>query len=532
MSLGLTVRPPPTAPVPSLVGSFNTVEVRSELPEYNPMAERNWKNRTLFHGDNLKFLRAMNSASVDLIATDPPFNKNRDFHATPDKLEVGARFQDRWSWERDVHQDWVDRIKDDLPAVWEVIDAANAVYMKKTKKNLKRSRDEVGSDMGAFLCFMAVRLLAMHRVLKPTGSMFLHCDHTASHYLKAVMDSVFGRDNFQNEIVWCYRDVGGGRNTSYYKRKHDTIFWYSKSAAEKKINKMARGPLSETTLDRFGSLFDSKGVITYRKLRDRRPQEFESRKSQGRVPDNLDQVFMSKDQGRLLEDYWTDINPVRKRRKGDYVEEPYWYPTQKPLALYERLIETATGEGDTVLDPFCGCATTLVAAENLNRQWVGIDIWDNAKEVVLQRLAQEWLTEKDSKRFSLVDKDIQWDANLPDRTDDGEEATPFLRVKERIKEPGGKSMTRADMYEYLLEQHGRKCQGCDRQFDDPRYLELDHNTPRSDGGLNHISNRVLLCGPCNKAKSNMYTLSGLRRKNQQAGWMAHQNYKLWGKHED
>ncbi len=130
----------------------------------------NWQNRTLFHGDNLKFLRAMNSESVDLIATDPPFKKGKDFHATPDKLEIGVKFQDRWSWERDVQSGWLDQIKDDYPEVWEVIDAANAVYMHKTKKNLKLPRDEVGSDMGAFLSFMAVRLLAMYRVLKPTGS--------------------------------------------------------------------------------------------------------------------------------------------------------------------------------------------------------------------------------------------------------------------------------------------------------------------------------------------------------------------------
>ena len=173
------------------------------------MAEPNWHNRTLFHGDNLKFLRAMNSESVDLIATDPPFKKGRDFHATPDSLASGAKFQDRWAWKRDVHPKWIDDIKDDWPAVWEVIDAANAVYMRKTKKNLRRPREEVGSDMGAFLCFMAVRLLAMRRVLKPTGSIYLHCDPTASHYLKALLDAVFGWQSFRNEIAWCYRGGGG-----------------------------------------------------------------------------------------------------------------------------------------------------------------------------------------------------------------------------------------------------------------------------------------------------------------------------------
>ena len=187
------------------------------------MIAPNWKNRTLFHGGNLLFLRAMNSESVDLIATDPPFKKGRDFHATPDSIAKGARFQDRWSWDRDVHQDWVDKIKDDFPAVWEVIDAANAVYMRKTKKNLKLPREEVGSDMGAFLCFMAVRLLEMKRLLKPTGSIYLHCDPTAGHYLKELLDAIFGQRMFRNEIVWCYET--GGRAKRYFPKKHDLILW-------------------------------------------------------------------------------------------------------------------------------------------------------------------------------------------------------------------------------------------------------------------------------------------------------------------
>ena len=153
------------------------------------MGTPNWSNRTLFHGDNLGFLRAMNSESVDLIATDPPFNKNKDFHATPDSLAAGAKFQDRWSWERDVHQDWADQITDDYPKLMEAIESARYAH---------------SDGMGAFMCFMAVRLLEMRRVLKPTGSIYLHCDPTASHYLKAVMDAIFGRKQFRNEIVWDY----------------------------------------------------------------------------------------------------------------------------------------------------------------------------------------------------------------------------------------------------------------------------------------------------------------------------------------
>ncbi|MCY3828366.1 MAG: DNA methyltransferase [Rhodospirillaceae bacterium] len=135
----------------------------------------------------------MNSESVDLIATDPPFNKGRDFHATPDSLAAGAKFYDRWSWERDVHEEWSDQIRDDYPFLMEAIESGRYAH---------------SDGMGAFMCFMAVRLLEMRRVLKPNGTIYLHCDPTASHYLKAVMDALFGWRRFGNEIVWCYR--GGG----------------------------------------------------------------------------------------------------------------------------------------------------------------------------------------------------------------------------------------------------------------------------------------------------------------------------------
>ncbi len=438
------------------------------------MGEPNWQNRTLFRGDNLKFLRAMNSESVDLIATDPPFNKGRDFHATPDSLAAGARFQDRWSWEKDVHQDWLDQIRDDCPAVWEVIDAANAVYMRPTKKNLSKPRDEVGSDMGAFLCFMAVRLLEMHRVLKPTGSIYLHCDPTASHYLKAIMDAIFGWRQFVNEIVWSYRSGGGSKR--HFGKKHDTIFWYSVKHNKHTFNTdEVRIPYDAVIAKKWEHKFNKKGKVSG--------------------------------------DVW-DIS-----RPANHSNERIGYPTQKPLALYKRILEASSNKGDIVLDPFCGCATTLLAAERLNRQWAGIDIWSKAHEVILERLEQHWLVTLGKTKHSLLDENVHYSTDLPVRTDSGEKAVPFLRVKVRVKEPDGPRWTRAEMYEHLLEQHGPKCQGCNRVFDDPRYLELDHNTPRSDGGLNHVSNRILLCGPCNRLKSNTFTLSGLRRQNQKRGYM-------------
>ncbi len=135
----------------------------------------------------------MNSGTVHLIATDPPFNKNKDFHATPNSLAKGAKFKDRWRWDEDIHEDWVDQIQDDWPATWAVIDA---------------SRQSFGSDMAAFLCWLGVRLMEMHRVLREDGSIYLHIDHTAHAYVKALMDSIFGQQNFRNEIIWSY-GLGG-----------------------------------------------------------------------------------------------------------------------------------------------------------------------------------------------------------------------------------------------------------------------------------------------------------------------------------
>ena len=482
----------------------------ANLPPPPPISsEPNWKNRTLFHGDNLKFLRAMNSESVDLIATDPPFKKGKDFHATPDSLAAGAKFQDRWSWERDVEGDWIDTIEDDFPAVWEVIDAANAIYMRQTKKNLRKPRKKVGSDMGAFLCFMAVRLLEMHRILKSTGSIYLHCDPTASHYLKAIMDAIFGKNNFVNEIVWSYES--GGRSTTFFPKKHDILFWYSKKPSKQKqyiFNTSAIGiprgkcVLCGVVLEKWNNL---------KKHIDKDGRVFRTIKSAGKTYVYYD------DEPVLPTDVWLGINHLQQKDP-----ERYGYPTQKPLQLYERIILASTNKGDMVLDPFCGCATTAVASERLSRQWVGIDIWKNAHEAIIARLEKERLIapDGDQRRAGLFPVgQIYYEENTPTRTDDGEKAAPFLQVKEKIKEPAGLRMSRKEMYEFLLAQRGQKCQGCDREFDDPRYLELDHNTPRSDGGLNHISNRILLCGPCNKLKSNTYTLSGLRRQNKKLGYM-------------
>ena len=432
----------------------------------------NWRNRTLFHGDNLGFLRAMNSESVDLSATDPPFNKGRDFHATPDSLAKGAKFQDRWSWEKDVHQKWIDQITDDYPNLMKAIE--NVRYMH-------------SDGIGAFMCFMAVRLLAMKRVLKPTGSIYLHCDAMASHYLKTIMDAIFGWENFRNEIIWYYRN-GGGRAKRWLNKKHDIIFWYSKTKKEWTYNGLELGEKRTQNEGTFQGYYktDEDG---------RRYQEV-------RANNNVYRYYVG--DSKNPDDVWL-MNIIAQRNKT----ERTGFPTQKPLELYERIIKASSNKGDIVLDPFAGCATTLVAAEKLQRKWVGIDIWEKAHDIVINRL------ELTTGLFG----NVYYETKPPKRTDTGETDAPFLRVKQRIREPDGPKWSRTEMYEYLIEQYGIHCQECDREFDDKRYLELDHNTPRSDGGLNHISNRILLCSPCNRLKSNRFTLSGLRRENKKRGYM-------------
>ncbi len=233
---------------------------------------------------------------------------------------------------------------------------------------------------------------------------------------------------------------------------------------------------------------------------------------------NLNEAYQLSKKGAVQNDWWTDIQPIL----SPTAKEQTGYPTQKPLALYSRIIKASPNENDIVLDPFAGCAITLVAAEIVGRKWVGMDIWENAKSVIVERMEREGLIQKgrQAKQGNLFARDIHFTDRPPERTDEGDEAVLFLRVRERVREPDGPRWTRREMYEYLLTQYGYQCMGCNRTSDDdPRCLELDHNTPRSDGGLNHISNRILLCGPCNRLKSNTFTLSGLRRENRKLGHM-------------
>ena len=431
---------------------------------------RNFANRTLFHGDNLLFLQGINGGTIDLIATDPPFNKGKDFHATPESLAAGAKFQDRWSWADDVQQEWVDAIKDDEPDVSALIECVKA-------------RRE---DLAAFLCFMGVRLIEMRRVLKPTGSIYLHCDPTASHYLKALMDAIFGDKNFRNEIVWAYTGPGSPKMRQF-NRKHDIIFWYSKGAEwtfnrdEVRMPYVNGKPNTGGFKHADGSNMDAKVAANYGATK-----------------------------GKIPETWWTDIAVAVRSPK-----ERVGYPTQKPLKLYERIIKASSNPGDVVLDPFCGCATTPIAAERLGRQWIGMDLWDGAYDIVRKRLS-------DSRQL-LADADprivLRDSSDPPIRTDIAEGAgyAPVFETPSPRGKAAWERLSHAQMRDILYEAQEGVCGGCGRELE-KEFMELDHIQPRTDGGRNDITNRIMLCAPCNRRKSNRLTLSGLVAQNRKDGW--------------
>ena len=440
------------------------------------MPDRNFANRTLYHGDNLNFLRGMNSGTVNLIATDPPFNKSRDFHATPNSLAKGASFQDRWNWKDDIHDDWLDQLQKDEPEVWHVITTAKEVW---------------GDDMGAYLCWLGVRLLEMHRILRDDGSLYLHIDHTAHAWAKCLLDATFGRRNFRNEIVWYYKT--GGVSKRWFGRKHDTLLFYSKT------DKYVFNPQQERSYlsHKYGFSNveiheDAKGYYTIVGARD----------------------------------VW-DIPALRGNQP-----ENRSFPTQKPLALYERIIQASSNPGDLVLDPFAGCATTPVAAERLGRQWVGMDIWDGAHQIVLDRLEAEGLAVKSRPRRrgqqALTFGDIAYPTTPPERTDRGETAALALRTP--TGSGGQRHPAPRTQHGKLLTDIGPFCQGCGADYAfDTRVLEVDHINPRSQGGTDAYENLTLLCPPCNKEKRDRFTLVGLQQHNRANGYMRNESNLRMGR---
>ncbi|RKU19927.1 hypothetical protein C6501_00925 [Candidatus Poribacteria bacterium] len=305
----------------------------------------------LHFGDNLEILQKMDDESVDLICTDPPINTRRNYNIFfPDSANS------IWTWDKAAEDTRVDI----------EIKAANSKTYKTLNECLRgydimlRNSD---SAMRAYLAFMGPRLAEMHRILSKTGSIFLHCDPSASHYLKCMMDAIFGAENFKNEIVWGYK--GPSHEKRWFPRRHDIILFYGKSKDSYFNPDEARVPFTRR-ITGTGKNSLLKGSRTLDKVI------------------ALEEAYS--DQGKLIEDYWTDIYGGENMLKLERLD----YPNQKPRRLYERIIKASSNEGDLVLDPFCGGGTTLDAAQALKRYWIGIDITILALDPIEYRLKDRY----------------------------------------------------------------------------------------------------------------------------------------------
>jgi site-specific DNA-methyltransferase (adenine-specific) len=318
---------------------------------------------SLYYGDNLEVLRrSIGDESVDLCYIDPPFNSRRAYQRTynnhiggEDHAPKAYAFTDTWVWDETaracLQQILENRGASFTPASIELI------------KGLRRMLKE--GSLLAYLVSMTLRIAEIQRVLKPTGSFYLHCDPAASHYLKLLLDALFVAQGgeFQNEIIWCY--TIGGKARTRFAAKHDCILFYTRS--DKSIHTFnARGAsIARRGNSHMKARVDESG---------RKYQEKTDRKT-GRV------YRYHLDEGKIAEDYWTDIETLNREDK-----ERTGYPTQKPEALLERIIRTSSNAGDLVLDAYCGCGTTAVVAQRLNRRWITIDNTYQAISLVLKRL--------------------------------------------------------------------------------------------------------------------------------------------------
>lgn len=362
------------------------------------------ERNTLYFGDNLHILREhIPDESVDLIYLDPPFNSQQSYNVLfaspkgqPSEAQITA-FEDTWHWGEQAEREYNEIVRSSHTDTAEMMVALRRVL----KEN----------DMLAYLVMMANRLIELHRVLKPTGSLYLHCDPAASHYLKIVLDAIFGPVNFRNEIIWK-RTTAKSLATRRLPDNHDVILCYQKTdkavwninevfspydeenldeKTEQKYSK--RDPdgrryqldnLTNPNSDRPNLTYEFLGVTrVWRWTKERMQKAYEEGRviqpSPGAVPRY--KRYLDEQKGKPLGDVWTDIPPLNSQAK-----ERLGYPTQKPVSLLERIINMSSNPGDVVLDPFCGCGTAVIAAQKLGRKWIGIDITHLAISLVEKRL--------------------------------------------------------------------------------------------------------------------------------------------------
>lgn len=369
------------------------------------MPPRAITSNTLFYGDNLDILREyIADESVDLVYLDPPFNSSRNYNVLfKDEKGVDSEsqitvFEDTWHWNQTAGQTYSELVTETGGEVATMIGAIRTL---------------IGTNpMMAYLVMMAARLVELHRVLKPTGSLYLHCDPTASHYLKIILDTIFGVRNFKNQITWK-RTHAHGDSRRRFGNTSDIILFYSKSDVN--VFRPQYTPYPQEYLDKYYRYLDKNGrryqLVSLRSPNPRpnltyeykgyKPhtngwavsrEKMEQLDSEGRLhfPEDLngnirEKYFLDEMPGIPFDDIWSDISPINSQ-----AAERLGYPTQKPLALLERIIQASSGPGDMVLDPFCGCGTAIVAAQKLGRRWIGIDITHLSIALQKYRLEQSF----------------------------------------------------------------------------------------------------------------------------------------------
>ncbi len=563
------------------------------------MSELNVQTRTLAVMDNLRFLRSINNECVDLIAIDPPFAANETFtgrpkppitpaefdeevalaaaHGAPHNEGIGeTRVKDVWEWQADVHPAWKARIEDDYPPVFKVVEAVEA---------------SATENEAAYIAFMAVRLIECRRVLKPTGSIYVHCDDHADGYLRMLMDGVFGADNFRNAIAW--RRSGGKSDSKKWGRVHDTLLYYTKSAdftwnpqyqpldlgyvkrAYRYDDQDGRGPYRRLPLHAAGASKGESGAawlgyapgdhdrhwatptkgIMHQYIVDNElipdwPRAYPSTRdrldalnkaglivhSTGYLPEI--KTYLAATKGAAAADFIADIPMASSKEKTGYA-------TQKPLALYERIISASSNPGDVVLDIFAGCATTAVAAERLERQWIACDwayrSWtmlkrrfhlegydlEGATDATKQALAGAAKHKGYDQPLPFVSVKVIGPDGLPDRDDD--DPAPYHRLQQAARPASVQSASWSGRIpkdaakRLLIERFGPVCWGCGFEprrpngtIDDTT-LQVDHIRARNPAegakGNDELYNLALLHSTCNITKRHKLTLEELRDYN-------------------
>lgn len=392
--------------------------------------QKPWKNQ-LWYGDNLDVLRKFPNDYVDLIYLDPPFNSNTNYNILFGEkngsmsIAQETAFKDSWSWDDKSSYTYK-----------ELVDSCDDVSTLMTSfHEIFHLRQGKGNDMFAYLVMMAIRLKELHRVLKPTGSLYLHCDPTASHYIKLILDAVFGVENYRNEIVW--RRNWSQNSSKKYGCNHDTIFFYTKTDTYNWSN--YRLEYTQEYIDRFFKFDDNDGRgrywteniagagirhgLTGETWRGFNPTALnrhwrctvtkldeldkDNRIYWPKTPGAWPKIkrYLDKQTGKPLQDFIDDVNSLTAM--GAPKGERLGYPTQKPEALLERIIKASSNEGDLILDPFCGCGTTIAVAERLKRRWIGIDITHLSINLMQKRLESSFKTDLSPFEVYGVPKDFE-----------------------------------------------------------------------------------------------------------------------------